>query len=338
MRTSLTRAAAGAAVAAATVLALAGPAYATSATPLEHTTLSIVESKSVIKDGKTAIVRGRLAHDGTGEGGETVYLDHRVGTTLVDVRTGVTDASGVVAFTVEPGVTSRYELVFTGTATLAPSHSGVVTLKVIAPAPVREHTTLSIVESKSVIKDGKTAIVRGRLAHDGTGEGGETVYLEHRVGTTLVDVRTGVTDASGVVAFTVEPGVTSRYELVFTGTATLAPSHSGVVTLKVIAPAPVREHTTLSIVESKSVIKDGKTAIVRGRLAHDGTGEGGETVYLEHWVGTTLVLVRTGVTDASGVVAFTVEPGVTSRYELVFTGTATLAPSHSGVVTLKVVA
>ena len=132
MRTSLTRAAAGAAVAAATVLALAGPAYATSATPLEHTTLSIVESKSVITDGQTAIVRGRLAHDGTGEGAETVSLDHFVGTTLVDVRTGATDASGVVAFTVAPGATSRYKLVFAGTATLAPSHSGVVTLKVVA--------------------------------------------------------------------------------------------------------------------------------------------------------------------------------------------------------------
>jgi len=334
MRTSLTRAAAGAAVAAATVLALAGPAYATSATPLEHTTLSIVESKSVIKDGQTAVVRGRLAHDGTGEGGETVYLDHRVGTTLVDVRTGVTNASGVVAFTVEPGVTSRYELVFTGTTTLAPSHSGVVTLKVIPL--VREHTTLSIVESRSVIKHGQTAVVRGRLAHGATGEGAETVYLDHWVGKTLVLVRSGLTNASGVVAFTVEPGVTSRYELVFTGTATLAPSHSGVVTLKVIPVA--REHTTLSIVESKSVIKDGQTAVVRGKLAHDTTGEGAETVYLEHWVGTTLVLVRTGVTNASGVVAFTVEPGVTSRYELVFTGTTTLAPSHSGVVTLKVVA
>ncbi len=235
MRTSLTRAAAGAAVAAATVLALAGPAYATPtpASARAHTTLSIVESKSVIKDGQTAVVRGRLAHGKTGEGAETVYLDHWAGKTLVLVRTGLTNASGVVAFTVEPGVTSRYELVFKGTTTLAPSHSGVVTLKVI-PA-VREHTTLSIVESKSVIKDGQTAVVRGTLAHGKTGLGGQTVYLEHWVGKTLVLVRTGLTNASGVVAFTVEPGVTSRSELVFKGTAPLAPSHSGVVTLKVVA-------------------------------------------------------------------------------------------------------
>ena len=233
MRTSLTRAAAGAAVAAATVLALAGPAYATPTPARAHTTLSIVESRSVIKDGQTAVVRGRLAHGTTGEGADTVYLDHWVGKTLVLVRTGLTNASGVVAFTVEPAVTSRYELVFTGTTTLAPSHSGVVTLKVIAP--VREHTTLSIVESKSRIKDGQTAVVRGRLAHGTTGEGADTVYLDHWVGKTLVLVRTGLTNASGVVAFTVKPGVTSRYELIFKGTAALAPSHSGVVTLKVVA-------------------------------------------------------------------------------------------------------
>jgi len=245
MRTSL-MAAAGVAVAAATVLALAGTAHATpapaatptattTATAREHTTLSIVESKSVIKLGKTAIVGGTLDHDATGLGAETVYLEHWAGGTLVDVRTGTTNAAGWVAFTVEPGVTSRYELIFNGTSTLARSHSGIVTLKVIAPAPVREHTTLSIVESKSVIKDGKTAIVGGTLDHDATGLAGETVYLEHWVGKRLVGVRTGTTNAAGWVAFTVKPGATSRYELVFRGTSTLAPSHSGVVTLKVVA-------------------------------------------------------------------------------------------------------
>jgi hypothetical protein len=82
MRTSLTR---GAAVAAATVLALAGPAYAAPAPVREHTTLSIVESRSVIKDGQTAVVRGRLAHGKTGLGTETVYLDRRVGCWSVSV-------------------------------------------------------------------------------------------------------------------------------------------------------------------------------------------------------------------------------------------------------------
>jgi energy-converting hydrogenase Eha subunit A len=236
MRTSLTRAAAGVAVTAATVLALAGPAHAGPAPAREHTTLSIVESRSVIKEGQTAVVRGTLAHGKTGLGAETVLLDHFVGGTLVLVRSGLTGPAGGVAFTVDPSVTSRYELVFAGTTTLAPSHSGIVTLRVIAPPPpVREHTTLSIVESRSVIKAGQTAVVRGTLAHAGTGLAAETVYLDKFVGGTLVLVRSGLTGPAGGVAFTVAPGVTARFELVFKGTATLAPSHSGIVTLKVIA-------------------------------------------------------------------------------------------------------
>jgi hypothetical protein len=130
MRTWMTRTAAGVAVTAATVLALAGPANALP-TVRAHTTLSIVESRSVIKVGQTAVVSGRLAHAGIGLGGETVYLDKWIGATLVLVRTGVTGPAGGVAFTVKPGVTSRFALIFKGTATLAPSHSGVVTLKVI---------------------------------------------------------------------------------------------------------------------------------------------------------------------------------------------------------------
>jgi hypothetical protein len=132
MRISLTRAAAGVAVTAVAVLALAGPAYAAPTPVREHTTLSIVESRSVIKEGQTAVVRGTLAHGKTGLGGQTVYMDKWVGKTLVLVRSGLTNAAGQVAFTVKPGVTSRYELIFKGTTTLAPSHSGVVTLKVVA--------------------------------------------------------------------------------------------------------------------------------------------------------------------------------------------------------------
>jgi hypothetical protein len=232
MRTSLTRAVSGAAIAAATVLALAGPA---SAKPLtrEHTTLSIVEQRSVIKAGQTDKVGGRLAHAGTGLGAEAVLLDRWNGKRFVAVQSGVTGKLGNVGFTVTPGVTARYELVFLGTSTLAPSHSGVVTVKVL-PKPVpRLHTTLSIVESKSVIKAGQTDKVSGRLAHAGTGLAAQAVLLERWNGKRFVAVQSGVTGPAGGVAFTVAPSVTAKYELVFLGTKTLAPSHSGVVTVKV---------------------------------------------------------------------------------------------------------
>jgi hypothetical protein len=131
MRTSLTRAVSGAAIAAATVLALAGPASA-KPLPRVHTTLSIVESRSVIKAGQTDTIRGTLAHGRTGLGGEVVYLDRWNGKKFVAVQARLTGRAGGVAFTVSPGVTARYELVFLGTKTLAPSHSGVVTVKVIS--------------------------------------------------------------------------------------------------------------------------------------------------------------------------------------------------------------
>jgi hypothetical protein len=129
MRISLIRAASGVVAGAAAVLMLAGPASA--AQPVRtHTALSIAEWKSVIKDGQKDIVRGTLARGKTGFGKERVILDRFDGKKLVPVQAGLTDKAGKIAFTVRPGVTARYELVFAGTKTLAPSHSGAVTVKV----------------------------------------------------------------------------------------------------------------------------------------------------------------------------------------------------------------
>ena len=131
MRRSLTRAASGVAVAAAAVVALAGPASAAAAHPRVHTTLSIVESKNVIKAGHTDVVSGRLAADRTGLLGRLVYLDRWNGIKFVEAQVKITGAHGAVSFVVQPDVTARYELVYKGSANFAPTHSGVVTVKVI---------------------------------------------------------------------------------------------------------------------------------------------------------------------------------------------------------------
>jgi hypothetical protein len=236
MRSSITRAAAGAAVAAATVLALAGPASAATANPRVHTTLSIVESKNVINAGKTDKISGRLAAKGVGLAGKTVYLDRVSGKTLVAVQARLTGPAGGVAFTVSPGVTARYELVYLGNSVYGPTHSGIVTVRVILPPPPRVHTTLSIVESKNVIKAGKTDRISGRLAvRGGAGLAGRVVFLDRVEGKTLVQVQVQTTGPAGGVAFTVAPGVTARYELVYKGNAAYYPTHSGIVTVKVIA-------------------------------------------------------------------------------------------------------
>ena len=130
MRTSLARTVSGALVAAAAVLAMAGTANAAPVSPRVHTTLSIVESRNVIKAGQKDEISGRLASRGIGLGKHVVYLDRVEGKSLVAVQAEVTGPHGGVSFTVRPHVTARYELVYRGNKTFAPTHSGVVAVKV----------------------------------------------------------------------------------------------------------------------------------------------------------------------------------------------------------------
>jgi len=134
MRSSLTRTLSGAVVAAAAVLTLAGTANAApthAPAPRVHTTLSIVESRLRIKAGQRDVIAGRLASRGIGLGKHVVFLDRWTGKRFVPIRAEITGPKGGVAFSVWPRVTARYELVYRGNAVFAPTHSGVVTVKVI---------------------------------------------------------------------------------------------------------------------------------------------------------------------------------------------------------------
>jgi len=130
MLKSLIRSVSGVVVAAAAVLALAGPASAAPAHPRVHTTLSIVESRNVIKAGHKDVISGRLVADRCGLAHRIVVLDRWYGR-WVPVRAGLTGPKGWISFAVWPQVTARYMLVYLGSQTFAPTHSGVVTVKVI---------------------------------------------------------------------------------------------------------------------------------------------------------------------------------------------------------------
>jgi len=130
MLKSLIRSVSGVVVAAAAVLALAGPASAAPAHPRVHTTLSIVESRNVIKAGQKDVISGRLVADRYGLARKIVFLDRWYGK-WVPVRVGLTGPKGGISFVVWPQVTARYKLVYLGNTTFAPTHSGVVTVKVI---------------------------------------------------------------------------------------------------------------------------------------------------------------------------------------------------------------
>jgi hypothetical protein len=134
MRKSLTRTLAGVAAAAATVLALAGPANAAPVAPAHqprvHTTLSIVQSRNVIKAGQKDIIGGRLVADHYGLPHKFVYLDRWFGK-WVPVRVGLTGPHGWIAFAVWPQRTAHYKLVYLGNQNFAPTYSGVVTARVV---------------------------------------------------------------------------------------------------------------------------------------------------------------------------------------------------------------
>jgi len=112
------------------VLALAGPANAAPVHPRVHTTLSIVQSRNVIKAGQKDVIGGRLVADHYGLAHKFVLLDRWYGK-WVPVRVGLTGPHGWIAFRVWPHVTAHYKLVYLGNQNFAPTHSGVVTVRVV---------------------------------------------------------------------------------------------------------------------------------------------------------------------------------------------------------------
>jgi hypothetical protein len=95
-------------------------------------------------------------------------------------------------------------------------------------------------------------------------------------------------------------------------------------------------HTTLSIVASRNVIKAGQRDVISGRLAAGRYGLARKFVYLDRWFGH-WGPVRVGLTGPHGGISFVVWPHVTARYMLVYRGNQNFAPTHSGVVTVRVV-
>ena len=134
MRTSLTRAIAGTAIAAAAVLTAAGTASAAmSTTPVKApTTLSIVEAKAKITIGQKDVISGTLLTGTKPVLRQVVrlYRYNTAGKKWILAQARVTGKLGRVFYTVKPRATTSYELVFLGGAHLLPSHSAVATITV----------------------------------------------------------------------------------------------------------------------------------------------------------------------------------------------------------------
>lgn len=132
MRKALAMAAAGSTIAAG-MLSVAATANAATDTHSfkAPTSLSVSVSVPGIRAHGRTTVSGTLTSGRKGLAREVVTLDIVNGRRLIPSEAGVTNARGGVSFVISPKATTTYELVFAGTRSLAASHSGTVTVRVL---------------------------------------------------------------------------------------------------------------------------------------------------------------------------------------------------------------
>ncbi len=144
MRKLQTRILAGGAVAVfagATAFAVTSTADATTAkttaltasTAKTSTALSIAARKTTIRVGRRDIISGKLTKAGETPIGRRVVELYRYDAKRkkwLPVRAQLTRKAGAARFVVRPLVTAEYEMVYHGSAKLAPSHSTPVTVTV----------------------------------------------------------------------------------------------------------------------------------------------------------------------------------------------------------------
>jgi hypothetical protein len=237
MRTSLTRAIVGTAIAAASVLTVVGTASAaTSTTPVKApTTLTLVAAKAKITVGQKDVLTGTLL-TGTKPVVRQVVRLYRYDVKAkkwILTEADVTGKLGHVFFTVRPKFTSTYELVFRGSPRFAASRSNKATV-VVRPV-FKAPTSLSLVPAEGTITAGQKDVLTGTLL-TGTKPVFRQVVRLYRFNATAkkwVLVEADVTGKLGHVFYTVKPAATTSYDLVFLGSAHLRASRSPVVTITV---------------------------------------------------------------------------------------------------------
>lgn len=315
--------------------ALAGAATSAYAAGRAHTSLSVRAVKTHVTAGaKDTITGDLLAGKGGSNAGKTVLLEAKAKGASAFSQAGstTTGGHGAVSFGVTPASTTRYQLVFAGDTADAPSRSGVVSVNVGPAVHHRAHTSLSIRRAKGAINRGGKDIVAGTLRSNGHVARHQRVVLRREVAGVrhFTSVRAQRSGRHGRVAFVVSPGATSRYRLVFRGSRRLAPSHSGVVTVR------VRRPSRLTISESARSIDPGQSDTISGVLTDKGTAVAGMTVDLRSRVanakqGTKYAVVSSQQTATDGSVHFTVSPTASTDYVLTAAKSSTAPATRSKV-------
>ena len=200
-------------------------------------------------------------------------------------------------------------------------------------------TTLSVTAGQSTIKAGQKDTVSGTLLAAGDPAAGKVVDL-YRYSDRLQRwrlIRVKLTSKAGAVTFTVRPGITRRYELVYHGNSALAATTSGATTITV-EPSGVKRTTALSVSASPASVASGHTTKITGVLSTDGRPLRHRVVSLYRYDPTAKKWVRVAVelTGPRGGVSFVREPSATAAFQLVYPGTRSLTAARSGQVTVTV--
>jgi hypothetical protein len=251
MRKSLTWVAVGTTVAAA-ALSVAGTANAAT---LKGTSLSIEKSAKSVTAGKTVTISGQLKSGSTAVDHQAVTLDwvgpHGV---LHYITRGTTSGvTGNVSFKLSPEATRTYELVFHSAGGYAGSHSGEATV------PVNKIGTTLGVTGATTIEVGSEATLTGTLKAGSADLNGKTVELDTVAKGKLSWTHRAANTKAGVVSFSVKPGSTTTYELVYPGNWQYKGSHSAAAkvtvtkvpaTLGAVEAAGTKAATTYELVFS----------------------------------------------------------------------------------------
>jgi type II secretory pathway pseudopilin PulG len=268
----------------------------------------------------------------------TVTLSQGTGSSVISAASGPSSASGVVTFTVRDATaqTVTYTATVTGTGGTVITDTAVVTF--YTPGTVSR--TLSTVNPTvgSVAADGVTTSTITVTVLDGSSYAvpNRTVTLAG-TGSSVISAASGVSNASGVVTFTVKDATAQTV----TYTATVTGSGGTVIndTAAVAFYTPGTLSRTLSTVNPTvgSVADDGVTTstVVVTLLDGNGNAVPNKTVTLAQGTGNSTISAASGVSNASGVVTFTVTDtnAETVTYTATVTGTGGTVITDMAVVT-----
>ena len=266
---------------------------------------------------------------------KTVTLNQGSGSSTISAASGVSSASGVVTFTVKDSTAQTV----TYTATDFSDNIRLTDTASVAfytPGSVSKTTSTVNPSVSRVADNGSTTstITVTVLDSNGNAVPSKTVTLG-QTGSSTISAASGTSNASGVVTFTVKASSVQAVTYTATVTGTGALNDTAAVTFYALGTVSKTASTVNP--SAGNVADDGVTSstITVTLLDSSGNAVPNKTVTLGQGTGSSTISAASGVSDASGVVTFTVTDtnAETVTYTATTTGTGGLVLTDTAAVT-----